>query len=355
MSQVLMHLLLGLLSFAACEKGDVINVAENGADTKDCIEGKTPCLTVDYVIQNFDNDIAPAMVVVTYSQKISVSVYGFQFRDKITITGGKDIVFQCDDGVSFGFNFQAKWFGTSVNLTGIQFQNCAALVFIEVVEVTLQDCTVRNGGPVRFTNALWLTIDNCVFTNISTFGEPVIYNFMQSINIYPEEPKQPTIILQNSLIVDNWGYATSAQDIIGNGMLFFDTSLMLQGNITVLIENCNISNNIMSGKPAPLLSAEHSIEMYLNISINESIFLNNSIPLTILLTSTNGDIHLNVINSYFQNSSTPLGGHGLQIVQAIDPYGHSDVIDSSNTIHANFIGTRFEDDPKMKRNPHKSE
>ena len=258
MSQVLVPLLLGLLSFAACENGDVINVAKNGADTKECIEGKKPCLTIDYVIQNFDNDMVPATVKVTYSQKISVSVYGFRVRDKITIIGGEDIVFQCDDGISFGFNFQGKWFGTSVNLTGIQFQMCAALVFIEVVEVTLQDCTVRDGGPVRFTDAYWLTIDNSVFTNISTFGEPVIYNYMQVINVYLEEPNQPIIIVKNSHIVDNRGYATSTKDITGNGMLYFDTNLMIQGNITVLIENCNISNNIMAGTPAPLLSAEHS-------------------------------------------------------------------------------------------------
>ena len=149
-----------------------------------------------------------------------------------------------------------------------------------------------------FTEALWLTIDNSVFTNISTFGQPVIYNSMSVINVYPEEPNQPTVILKNSLISGNRGRTSSAKDIIGNSMLFFDISLLVQGNITVLIENCNISDNLMSGTPAPLLSTSHSREMSLNISITDSNFLNNSIPLTILLTSTNGEIHLNVINSY---------------------------------------------------------
>ena len=148
MSQVLVPLLLGLLSFAAGERGNVINVTKDGADTKDCIQGKTPCLTIDYVIQNFDNDRVPVTIVVSYSQKISVSVYGFRSRTKITITGGEDIIFQCDDDVSFGFSFQVGFLGASVNLTGIQFQKCEAFVFIEVVEVTLRDCTVRDGGPV---------------------------------------------------------------------------------------------------------------------------------------------------------------------------------------------------------------
>ena len=276
-------------------------------------------------------------------------MYGFHVRDKITIIGGEDIIFQCDDGISFGFNFQGKWFGTSINLTGIQFQKCEAFVFTEVIEVTLQDCTVRDGGPVQFTDAFWLTIDNCVFTNISTFGEPVIYNYMSAINVFSDE-RQPTIILKNSLIVDNRGYAPPANSTCfdGNGMLFFDMTFTVQGNITILIENCNVSNNFMSGTPpAPFLSADHSQEMYLNISIIESNFLNNSLSLTILLTSTNGDIHLNVINSYFQNISTPLGGHGLQIIQDINSFATS-IRDSNNTIHTNFIGTTFEDNLKTK-------
>ena len=175
----------------------------------------------------------------------------------------------------------------------------------------------------------------------------MIYNFMQAINVAPGVPKKPTMILRDSLIVGNRGYAPSAEDI-GNGMLFLDLNRMLY-NITVLIENCNVSNNIMSSMPAPLLSAkDHAF--YLNISIIGSNSLNNSIPLTILLTSTSGDIHLNVIDSYFQNSSTPLVGQGFQIIQGIDLFGHTGIVplDSHNTTHINCMNTRFEGDLKMK-------
>ena len=129
MSLTIILAFFGLLPLCHSEGPLVVNVAKNGNDTADCLQGgKTLCLTIDYVFRNLLGKQLPSVkIVVSSSQTLPTSEGYISWTPDVTIVGkGKYIVFRCNDGVSLFLNFVYANQGT-VRMKRINFENLSLI------------------------------------------------------------------------------------------------------------------------------------------------------------------------------------------------------------------------------------
>ena len=356
MSEVVILLMLALTGLAApipvVSQVDrfVVNVATNGNDTSECLQGgKMPCLTIDYVLRNLlQKQRSSVKIVVSNNQSLPSAEGYISWVPNVAIVAKKNVVFRCNDGVSPFLNF-IYVSNSIVHMKRLNFENCRTVddgigfIIAYVEELYMEDCTFRNGGTVSLALVKEATVDNCVFERLNGTLTPVLVYQATSL-ITAISSKKPKVYVRNSQIINNkglWDNSTSSRNV-GNGMMIFALN-GLQRNYSIhyeiVIEDCVISNNKMKGKILPILTVEKSSNVSVNFTILRSKFTNNSVPPTILLGSNEAvDVELNIIDSVFQNSSLPLDRHGVRVLQSMDSSGYS-----ANTLHTKIKGTQFGD------------
>ena len=351
MSPELVLVFLALLPLCHTDDRLVINVAKNGNDTTDCLQGgKTPCLTIDYVLRNLLQQQRPSVrIVVSTNQTLPSSEGYISWIPSVTIVGKKGIVFRCNDGVSLFLNFVYANTNSIVRMRGLHFENCRTendgigfiIAYLKVF--SMEDCTFRNGGVVSLALVEDVTVNNCVFERLNGTLTPVLVYMATSIIAAVSSEKQ-SIVIRNSQIINNKGLLDNSTDShnVGNGMMIFDLN-GLQRNYSIhydiIVENCTVANNTMKGRILPIFRAEKSNNVSVNFTIVQTNFTNNSAPPTILLgTDDHVDVELNIVDSVFQNSSIPLDRHGIQVMQSIDSSGSS-----TNTLRTNIKRVQFGD------------
>ena len=351
MSRELVFVLLVLFPFCQTDDRLVINVAKNGKDTADCLQGgKTPCLTIDYVLRNLLNQQRPSVRIVVSSNQTLPSSEGYiSWIPSVTIIGKRGIIFRCNDGVSLFLNFVYANTNSIFRMRGLKFENCRTendgigfiIAYLKVF--AMEDCTFRNGGVVSLALVEDVTVNNCVFERLNGTLTPVLVYMATSIIAAVSSEKQ-SIVIRNSQIINNKGLLDNSTDShnIGNGMMIFDLN-GLQRNYSIhydiIVENCTLANNTMKGRILPIFRAEKSNNVSVNFTIVQTNFTNNSAPPTILLGSDDHvDVELNIVDSVFQNSSIPLDRYGIQIMQSIDSSGSS-----TNSLRTNIKRVQFGD------------
>lgn len=342
-------LLLGFVQFIRSEDTLVVNIAKNGNDTGECLEGgKTPCLTIDYVFKSLlPQQRSSVKIVVSNNQTLPTADGYISWTPKVSIVGRKGVVFRCNDGVSLFLNFVYAHSNSVVRMKGLHFENCRTVddgigfIIAYAGMFIMENCTFRNGGTVSVALVEEATIDNCVFEKLDgTMTPVVVYQATGLITAITNEKHQ--VVIKNSQIINNKGMldnSTSSRNV-GNGMILFALN-GLQRNYSihyeVIVENCIFANNVMKGKILPILTLEKSDNVSANFTILRTNFTNNTAPPTILLGSNESvEVDLNVIDSIFLNSSIPLDKHGIQVLQSIDSSGYS-----INTLRTNIKGTQF--------------
>ena len=344
-------ILVALLPLCHTDDRFVVTVAKNGIDTTDCLQGgKTPCLTIDYVLRNLLQKQRPSVRIVVSSNQTLPSSEGYiSWVPSVTIIGKKGVTFRCNDGVSLFLNFIYVNTNSIVRIRGLHFENCRTendgigfiIAYLKVF--TMEDCTFRDGGVVSLALVEDVTVNNCVFERLNGTLTPVLVYMATSIIAAVSSEKQ-SIIVRNSQIINNKGLLDNSTDShnIGNGMMIFDLN-GLQRNYSIhydiIVENCTIANNTMKGRILPIFRAEKSNNVSVNFTIVQTNFTNNSAPPAILLGSDDHvDVELNLVDSVFQNSSIPLNRHGIQVMQSIDSSGSS-----TNTLRTNIKRVQFGD------------
>ena len=342
--------IVGLITLIRSEESVVVNIARNGNDSTQCLEGgRLPCLTVDYVLKNLlSKQRSSVKIVVSNNQSLPTADGYMSWVPKVVIVGKKDVIFRCNDGVSLFLNF-IYTSGSIFHMKGIHFENCRTVddgigfIIAYVDRVVMEDCTFCNGGTVSLALVEDATVDNCTFEKINATMTPVVV-YQATALITAISSKKHQVVIRNSQIVNNKGLldnSTSSRNI-GNGMIIFALN-GLQRNYSIhydiVVENCVFTNNVMKGKILPILTVEKSYNLSVNFTIARTNFSNNSVPPTILLGSNYFvEVELNVIDSIFQNSSIPLDRHGIQVMQSIDSSGSS-----MNTLHTNIKRSQFGD------------
>ena len=348
MSLKLVLALIALFPLCHSEDNFVVNVAKNGNDTAECLQGgRTPCLTIDYVLRNL-RQRPSVKIVVSNSQTLPSSEGYISWIPSVTIIGKRGTVFRCNDGVSLFLNF-VYVSNSVVRMRGLHFENCRTeddgIGFIIAYSKVfiLEDCTFHNGGVVSVALVEDVTINNCVFERLNGTLTPVLVYQATSI-ISAVSSKKQSVVIRNSQIINNKGLLDNSTNSrnIGNGMMIFDLN-GLQRNYSIhydiIVENCVVTNNVMKGRILPILRAEKSNNVSVNFTIVQTNFTNNSAPPTILLGSNDHvEVELNIIDSVFQNSSMPLDRHGIQIMQSVDSSGSV-----TNTLRTNIKHTQFGD------------
>lgn len=347
----LVLVLFALLPLCLSDDRFVVYVAKKGNDTTDCLQGgKTPCLTIDYVLRNLLQQQRPSVRIVASTNQTLPSSEGYiSWIPSVTIIGKKGITFRCNDGVSLFLNFIYVNTNSIVRMRGLHFENCRTendgigfiIAYLKVF--IMEDCSFRNGGTVSLALVEDVTVNNCVFERLNGTMTPVLVYMATSIIAAVSSEKQ-SIVVRNSQIINNKGLLDNSTDSnnIGNGMMIFDLN-GLQRNYSIhydiIVENCTIANNTMKGRILPIFRAEKSSNVSVNFTIVQTNFTNNSASPTILLGSDDHvDVELNIVDSVFQNSSIPLDRYGLQVMQSIDSSGSS-----TNTLCTNIKRVQFGD------------
>ena len=347
----LVLVLISLLSLCHADERFTVNVVKNGKDTTDCLQGgKTPCLTIDYVLRNLLQQQRPSVrIVVSTNQTLPSSEGYISWTPSVTIIGKKGVTFRCNDGVSLFLNFIYANTNSIFRMRGLHFENCRTdddgigfiVAYLKVF--IAEDCTFRDGGVVSLALVEDVTVSNCVFERLNGTMTPVLVYMATSIIAAVTSEKQ-SIVIRNSQIINNRGLLDNSTNShnVGNGMMIFDLN-GLQRNYSIhydiIVENCTIANNSMKGRILPIFRAEKSNNVSVNFTIVHTNFTNNSAPPTILLGSDDHvDVELNVLDSVFQNSSMPLDRYGIQVMQSIDSSGSS-----TNTLRTNIKRVQFGD------------
>lgn len=329
----------------------VVDVASNGSDTSECLEGidKGACLTIDYVLRNLlQKQMASVKIVVSNNQTLPSAEGYISWIPKVIIVAKKGVVFRCNDGVSPFLNF-IYTSNSVVYVKGLNLENCRTtddgigFIVAYIEQFYMEDCTFRRGGTVSLALVKEATVDNCVFEQLNGTLTPVLV-YQATGLITAISSKKPRVTIRNSQIINNRGLfdnSTSSRNV-GNGMMIFNLN-GLQRNYSIhyniIIENCLFANNSMRGKILPFLSVEKSNNVSVNFTISQTTFTNNSAPPTVLLGSNDlVDVELNIVDSIFQNSTLPLDRHGIQVLQSIDSSGST-----TNTLRTNIERTQFGD------------
>lgn len=383
------------------DPGLLIHVDSNGVDTAECVLGQSPCLTLNYALSKLQDRKSdqPAVEIIVSSSKQKFpcqGIYDFNFTS-LSITGVGDVTF---NGL-FGMMFEPDLKGVFVHIKGIRFENCIpqpkpgadpfnpGVVYAFIETLIFEDCNVHYGSSL-FVRVQNLTVDRCIFSDFNSSALPVLTSWVsfpdkkfRTRNWKPlpkwttAKSKIVTIVVRNSTIANNSGrYTGPSEDYPGPGYILVDMSgLPIDRyfeitHYSVLIENCNFTNNIIIGKTTPFLYSEYSENFAANFTIVNSNFVNNTItpdkhsygfdsfPLISLSMNTNTsytftvnkcsfinysvppsarlgshdsvDVEINVYESTFQSSNAP---HGLQVIQEFSG-------SSNNTVNTHFKGNK---------------
>ena len=271
MITIIFALLLSNLSAINCKREIVVNIIGN--DIPDCLQGDSPCSSLDYVLSHLQSG---DLVNVISSLVPLHTMVKLNSTNAITIRGNGNTIVMCN------------------NTGGVFCNNCSDVV---IEGITWDQCGDLQRqdlyGGINFHTISNLTVQNCTFQHSKLRGLSIFTfsGYIYVVNSYFMHNRNNDTINCGLVAKTGFIHCVTATPVATGGMIIKEA---INGTtVNVHIENCTFNNNGHFGKVRSVKSMELSGK-YQEIA--------NGVGLSVEITDSIVSISILIENTIFSNN-----------------------------------------------------